>query len=132
MNIKSSLMSDDQDARSVDIYAAGMAGLCLLHCIALPVLVSSMSLSLPLIDNEWVHKILVLLAAPATIYILMSDRSNSGRPVFVGAALSGLALLIAGAFVPQLEPLEQSLTIAGSILLASAHLWRARSIRSGQ
>lgn len=114
------------DGNVIDIYAATIAFLCLLHCLALPILVSSLSLAIPFAENETVHKILVLIAAPASLFVLFAERARSGWQWFMVVMASGLILLLAAAFVPKFAAYEQSMTVAGSVLLASAHLWRAR------
>ncbi len=105
----------------LDIYATGMATLCLLHCLALPFLAAALPFSVYLIDNHWFHQLIVLLAAPATLWIISSARPSG---LFTATALCGLALLLLGAFVEALELYEEPLTVAGSVLLGSAHLWR--------
>lgn len=115
---------------ALDVYAASIATLCLVHCLALPLLVSSVSLAIPLAENELVHKALVLIAAPATLLVVYSDARVAGRRVFIGIALTGLGLLMAAAFVPALEVYEEPVTVAGSVTLASAHIWRAMNVRA--
>ena len=104
--------------------------MCLAHCIALPLLVSSLTLAVPFAENELVHKVLVLIAAPATFVAVYADARHAARRVFIGAAMLGLGLLIAGAFVPALEAYEEPLTVAGSVTLAAAHMWRALDVRA--
>ena len=116
-----STSSEPRFAGQLDLYAAAMATLCLLHCLALPILLATLPLSLFVIDNHWFHQLIVVLAAPATLWIIYSARP--GR-LFTVAAVCGLALLLIGAFVETLEIYEEPLTIAGSILLGSAHLTR--------
>ena len=115
---------------AVDVYAASIAMLCLAHCLALPLLISTLSLAVPFAENELVHKALVLVAAPATILAIYADARNPGRRVFIGVAILGLGLLIAGAFVPALEAYEEPVTVAGSVTLAAAHIWRALDVRA--
>ncbi|MEO0630075.1 MAG: MerC domain-containing protein [Planctomycetota bacterium] len=115
---------------AIDVYAASIAMLCLAHCLALPLLISSLSLAVPFAESEVVHKVLVLIAAPATFLAIYADAGTAGRRVFMGAALFGLALLFAGAFLPALEAHEQTVTVAGSVILAAAHIWRAFDVRA--
>ena len=104
--------------------------MCLAHCIALPLLISSLTLAVPFAENELVHKVLVLFAAPATFVAVYADLKQAARRVFIGVAILGLGLLIAGAFVPALEAYEEPVTVAGSIMLAAAHIWRALDVRA--
>lgn len=120
----------DRRGRTIDFYAAALAFLCLAHCVALPLLVTGLSLSIPFAENEAVHRALVLLAAPATAFAIFSDWGRGGRGSFIAAATAGLCLLFAGAFVHALEDFEQAITILGSVLLAGAHISRAWSSRN--
>ena len=104
--------------------------LCLAHCLALPLLISSLSLAVPFAENELVHKVLVLIAAPATFLAIYADAGKPRRRTFIGVAMLGLGLLIAGAFVPALEAYEEPVTVVGSITLAAAHIWRALDVRA--
>ncbi|MEO0345784.1 MAG: MerC domain-containing protein [Pseudomonadota bacterium] len=115
---------------ALDVYAASIAMLCLAHCLALPLLISTLSLAVPFAENELVHKALVLIAAPATFLAVYADAKSPGRRIFIGVAILGLGLLIAGAFVPALEAYEEPVTVAGSVTLAAAHIWRALDVRA--
>ncbi len=130
MNSKRSSPPSEATVSTVDVYAASIAILCLAHCLALPVLISSVSLAVPFAENELVHKALVLIAAPATLFVVFTDARLAGRRLFIGVALAGLGLLIAAAFVPPLEVFEEPVTVAGSVTLASAHIWRAMNVRA--
>lgn len=111
----------------LDVYAMGLSVLCLLHCLGTPVLVILLlPLAAHLSDSHWIHRTLVIMAAPATLWVVYATR----KPLFTVTALSGLGLLLAAAFVGRLETHELRLTMAGSLLLGAAHLWhRTISIR---
>ena len=130
MNSRRPPTPDAATASVVDRCAASIAEQCLAHCLALPLLISSLSLAAPFAENELVHKALVLIAAPATFLAIYADAKIPGRRVFIGAAILGLGLLMAGAFVPALEAYEEPVTVAGSVTLAAAHIWRALDVRA--
>lgn len=130
MNAQNLASPSTTDSGALDLYAASVAILCLVHCLALPLLLSSASLAIPFVGDEIVHRVLVLIALPATAYVLYLEMSRSGRSRFVVVAGIGLALLLIGAFVPAVEAIEQGITLAGSLLLSSAHVWRAWHIRT--
>lgn len=109
-----------------DASAVALSGLCLLHCLALPLLAALLPLFGAWSEAEWVHGVFVLIAAPLTSYALW--RAHRHRPLPAALWLlagSGLALLLAGASGGLGERAETPLTIAGSLALASAHLWNA-------
>ena len=109
---------------SLDLCAAGLSTLCLIHCLALPFAATLLPLAAHFAENELVHKILVILAAPASLWVVRMVWSTEGSGLFIGAALTGLGLLLLGAFVGPLEAYEEPITIAGASILAFAHLWR--------
>jgi len=108
---------------AVDLFATALSALCLVHCLALPLLMSALAVSLPFAENEAIHKVLVLLAAPATIWVMRQSRSMANQRAFRAVAGLALALLFASAFLEPLESVEEPVTIAGALLLGSAHLW---------
>ena len=108
----------------LDLYAAGLSTLCLIHCIGLPLLAALLPVAGQLSENELVHRILVLLAAPATLWLGWKTLPIKGALPFIVAGFSGLALLLLAAFVDAVSAYERSLTVTGAVLLASAHLWR--------
>ena len=132
MNSRRVLVSGMDSSSAVDVYAACVAFLCLLHCLALPVLAASVSAAVPFAENELVHKVLVLIAVPASLYVVFSGSASGQSRLVKPAVIIGLALLIAAAFVPALESHERWLTVLGSVLLAAAHLWRALKIRAAR
>ncbi|MCF7221271.1 MerC domain-containing protein [Marilutibacter chinensis] len=108
----------------LDASAIGLSGLCLLHCIALPVLAAFLPMLAIWSKAAWVHLLLVVLAAPLAAAGFW--RSHRLRPLpwaLWGLAMAGLAALLAGALGWTDENRETSFTVAGSMSLASAHLW---------
>lgn len=108
----------------LDIAAIGLSTLCLIHCLALPFLASALPFLAHFSENELAHKLLVLMAAPVSLLVVRTARSTQGSGLFIVAALTGLGLLFVGAFVEAVSAYEEPITVAGAILLASAHLWR--------
>ena len=115
----------------LDLYAAGLSTLCLLHCLALPLLASLLPLVGQLSGNEFVHRALVLSAAPATLWVAWRSLLTKGSQPFLVAAFSGLGLLLLAAFIDRVAAYEQPITVVGALLLASAHLSRWAGHRRG-
>ena len=107
----------------LDLYAAGLSTLCVLHCVALPVLVALLPTVAQAADNELVHRLLVVAAVPVSLRVVWKTRPLSGNRLFVSAALVGLGLLLLAAFMEALAPYEEPTTVAGGVLLGSAHIW---------
>ena len=99
--------------------------ICVVHCFFVPsfLILGAGYLSFA-IDNEFVHKLIVLLAIPISIFALSIGYKNHKTTSFMPIAIFGLVLLILavvlGASVLG-EAGEQMLTLLGSISLAYAH-----------
>ena len=117
----------------LDLYAVGLSTLCLLHCLALPVLVALMPMAAQAAESELVHRALVVAAVPVSLWVIWKTRPVNGNGLFVSTALVGLGLLLLAAFIETVAPYEESVTVAGGALLCSAHLWHwmRRCGRSG-
>ncbi len=98
--------------------------MCLIHCLALPVLGAFLPLAGVMAEAEWIHQVLALTALPITALAALRHRKSKARISFIIPATLGLALLLAAGFVEALHDFETQLTIVGAILLASAHAWR--------
>lgn len=107
----------------LDLYAVGLSTLCMLHCVALPVLASLMPLAAQAAESELVHRVLVVTAIPVSLRVIWKTMPVDGNRLFLAAALVGLVLLLLAAFVEAVSPYEEPITVAGSALLCSAHLW---------
>jgi hypothetical protein len=111
----------------MDPAAIALSGLCLVHCLALPAL----SLALPLLGvwarAEWVHLVVIILAAPLAMLAL---RARAARG-YLGLALTGLGLMIVAVVAPLSHPGELMLNSGGGLLLATAHTLNLRR-RHGQ
>lgn len=109
-----------------DASAVALSTLCLLHCLALPLLAALLPLFGAWSEAEWVHGVFVLIAAPLSGYALWRARRHRPLPAALWLlAGAGLALLLAGASGVLGERAETPLTVAGSLALAGAHLWNA-------
>ena len=108
----------------LDIYAVGMCTLCLVHCVVLPLMTTLLPLAGLISEDEMVHRLLVLLAAPATLWLVYKALLVKRSSAFVFMALTGLSLLLVAAFVETLSRFETPLTLVGATVLGFAHLQR--------
>jgi hypothetical protein len=110
----------------LDASAVALSGLCLLHCLALPLLATLLPLFGAWAHAEWVHVLFVAVALPLSGQALWRAQRRHPVPAlaWAGAAL-GLGLLLAGAFGWAGAAAETPLTVAGSLLLAGVHGWNA-------
>lgn len=112
-----------------DGFAVALSALCLVHCLGLPlVIVIIPALASALDLPETIHVGLFLMAVPASAYALAAGYRHHGMilPALFGTL--GLISLGTGALIAESELQETGLTVAGSLLLAGAHLrnWRLR------
>lgn len=110
----------------LDAGAIALSGLCLLHCLALPLLAAMLPLMGVWAEAEWVHALFVAIAAPVTGFALWRAHRQHPLPVLaITGALAGLLLLLAGAVGWPSHEAETPMTVVGSLLLASTHVWNA-------
>ena len=112
----------------LDRAALGASALCLVHCLALPLIIAALPalshlLSLP----ESIHVWILLFAMPTAGLAFVTGRARHGAfyPLIVGAL--GLMALATGIVFGSTR-LETPITVTGSLLLAAAHIanWRLR------
>jgi hypothetical protein len=109
--------------------AVGATLACLVHCIALPVILAALpALSSVVPIPETFHILALAFAVPATggaLYVGYRHH-RLAAPLMVGGA--GIVLLALGVLHWGETPLEAPITILGSLLIAGAHVanWRLR------
>ena len=110
-----------------DLSAVALSGLCLLHCLALPLLAALLPVLGSWTESEWVHGLFVLLAVPLSLAALSRAHRRRRLPgrLWLAAGL-GLAALGAGAAGWPHASWETPITVGGSLLLAGTHLWNLR------
>ncbi len=110
-------------SRLSDGLAVGLSGLCLAHCLALPVVVAALPALGAFSEAAWVHMVFLAAAIPASYLALRGVRPPRGLFLLV---TSGLLLLAAGSVHWGGHELAEGLTVAGSLLLVAGHLWNWR------
>jgi len=110
-----------------DLSAAALSGLCLLHCLALPLLASLLPVLGAWAEAEWVHGVFVLLALPLSLLALGRAHARRALPPRMWAlAAVGLAALAAGALGWPNPRWETPITVGGSLMLVATHVWNLR------
>ena len=98
---------------------------CVMHCFFVPSFIILSSGIFPLaLDNELVHKLIVLIAVPVSVFSLYLGYKNHKTFSFIPAGILGLVLLILAVALGEAalgELGEKSLTLMGSMLVAYAH-----------
>lgn len=108
-----------------DKFAMGMSLACVLHCFFVPsfLILTSGMLSVS-IDNEFVHKLLVLAAVPISSFALIKGYKYHKTFSFISFGILGLVALILAVLLGESnlgELGEKGLTLLGSILVAYSH-----------
>ena len=108
-----------------DKIAMTLSMICVIHCFFVPsfLILGAGYLSFA-IDNEFIHKAIVLLAVPISIFALSIGYKNHKTSYFIPMAFFGLVLLILAVVLGESvlgEAGEQILSLLGSISLAYAH-----------
>jgi len=103
--------------------------LCLVHCLALPVLLLLLPGALGLFaESEAFHYAALALVVPAALaaFWLGYRRHGAAGPAALGAA--GVTCLVGALLHSPIEDLETVLTVTGSLLLIAGHAinWRLR------
>lgn len=119
---------------TIDKFAMTLSLACVVHCFFVPsfIILTSGFLALSL-DNELVHKLIVLMAVPASIFSLTVGYRHHNTISFLPIGILGLLMLIVavvlGAGILG-EFSEKGLTLSGSILVAYSHLRNYQSCRN--
>ena len=116
-----------QSTRRADGAAVLLSVLCLIHCLALPLLAAVAPVVSVLSENELFHRVLVLLVAPITGWVAWRAREQPGFRAFLWLAGGGVVLLMVAALVEPLEEHEVGVTLVGALMLAVAHWRRLRA-----
>jgi hypothetical protein len=108
-----------------DKIAISLSLVCVLHCFFVPSFIiltpSFISFSL---GNEFIHKVIVLVAVPVSFYALMLGYKNHKTTSYLPAGILGLLTIIFAVVLGEEilgATIEKGLTLTGSILIALAH-----------
>lgn len=118
-----------------DRLAALLSNLCVLHCVAIPLLILLLPAGLlagtlsvhGAHGPEWLHWSLILLALPVSLYALWQGFHLHGRHRPWVIATLGFVLMAGGALLHAQHMLEAGLTVAGGLLIGAAH-WHNISV----
>lgn len=125
------VMTEGSDHRPaiawLDGLAVGASAVCLVHCLALPLLFALVPAAAAVLGlPHGFHVALFALAVPASAVALCSGYRRHGMILPLALGALGLALLGLGAVAGFRIVAETGVTVAGSFLLAAGHLrnWR--------
>lgn len=125
---------DNRSSNQVGIFdhaAIVMSGLCLVHCLLLPVIIAL----LPLLDqlNEaHFHLQMLIVVIPVSLYAFAMGFRRHGNKAIIVRGAAGIAILVFAGTVAHANYgalADSLLSIAGSIVLATSHYFNNRLTR---
>ena len=113
---------EEADTRTTDRVAVALSLLCIVHCVALPLVAVALPFLSVVSEAEWVHWAFALLAvlASGTVVVMSPSARKAG---FLVPAIIGASLVVSGLFAEGFGVDEALPTIVGGVMLAFAH-WR--------
>ena len=114
-----------------DKAAVILSGLCLVHCLALPVLVAVV----PFVSEQGgdhLHAELLLVVIPISVFAFVIGYRRHRSLKVVGFGVLGMVVLaLGGTYVHNRYGIaaDRAMTVAGSAILAIAHFFNSRRAR---
>jgi hypothetical protein len=123
--------SSANQSDALDKAAVALSGLCLLHCLLLPVIITLLPFLDQFSDRHLHAEILIVVLPVSLIALTIGFRRHADKRV-VGLGIAGLLLLLVGATLAHSlygVVADRMLTITGSVILALAHYRNSRLSR---
>jgi hypothetical protein len=109
----------------LDGAAVTLSGLCLVHCLALPLIVAGLPFLAQFTDGH-LHAQLLVVVLPVSVAALgLGYRRHRSNRIVTGGAV-GMLLLVVGATVAHRYlglAADRAFTMAGALVLATAHFF---------
>ena len=126
--MRQSLLTSDW----LDGAAVTLSALCLVHCLALPLVVAGLPF-LSQFSESHLHAQALIIVLPLSIVALaIGYRRHTSLRIIAGGAV-GMALLVIGATFAHGQlglTADRVFTISGSLILATAHFFNSYSSRA--
>lgn len=119
-------------AHWLDGFALFASSLCTVHCLGLPLLFALLPALAGRVDpGESFHLVMLTMAIPTSLFALGQGWRRHGATGPLLTAIAGLLMMAVGALAVHGAVAEASWTVAGSALLAGAHVvnWRRAKSR---
>jgi hypothetical protein len=119
------------EAGRLDQLAVGLSGLCLTHCLLLPVVIALMPF-LGQLDDDHLHVQMLVVVLPVSLIALTLGFRRHRNAHLFALGVAGLALLVFGGTIAHNlygVIADRVFTIAGSITLAVTHYRNSRLSR---
>lgn len=120
------------ESDTLDQVAVALSGLCLLHCLFLPVVIVALPF-LGQLDEGHLHVQMLLVVFPVSVFALaLGFRRHKDIRILAWGVVGLLLLLVGGTLAHNLYGVvaDRALTICGSVTLAVTHYWNSRLSRN--
>jgi len=122
------MTQDTQKHRDwLDGAAVVLSGLCLLHCLALPLVVAGVPFLAQFAETHLHYQVLVAVIPLSVLALGLGYRRHRDWRILLAGAC-GMTLLVIGATVAHSElglAADRLFTVIGSLVLASAHFFNS-------
>ena len=121
------VQSKSKSSNWLDGVAVGLSALCLIHCLALPLLVAGLPF-LAQFSEGHLHAQMLVLVLPLSIVALGLGFRHHRNTWIVLAGVLGMLILVVGATVAHSElglSADRAFTIVGALILATAHFYNS-------
>lgn len=118
----------------LDKAAVALSGLCLLHCLALPLVIVLLPFLNEVAVDQW-HAPMLLVVIPVSVFAFaLGFRRHGNRGVLTTGATGMLLMVIGGTLAHYLLGLtaDRILTVSGAVVLAAAHYRNSQLARHCQ
>ena len=120
-----------RSTRWLDGAAVGLSALCLIHCLALPLLVAGLPFLAQFAEGH-LHAQMLVVVLPLSIVALGLGYRHHRNLRIVGWGFAGMAILTVGATVAHENwglAADRAFTIVGALILAAAHFYNSVQTR---
>lgn len=111
----------------LDGAAVGLSALCLVHCLALPLLVAGLPFLAQFAEGHLHAQMLVIVLPLSTMALGLGYRHHRRFGIII-AGVAGMAMLVVGATVAHFQlglTADRLFTIVGALILATAHFYNS-------
>ena len=115
----------------LDHVAITLSGLCLVHCLLLPVIIVALPL-LAQFNETHFHAQMLIVAVPVSLLAFALAYRRHGNKAIIAWGIAGIAIMFVGGTVAHASYgilADNLLTIAGAIILVTSHYFNNRLAR---
>jgi len=118
----------------LDKAAVALSGLCLLHCLALPIAIVLLPFLNEVAIDQW-HAPMLLVVVPVSVFAFAIGFRRHGNHGVIAFGAAGMLLMVVGGTLAHYllgTTADRILTVSGALVLAVAHYRNSRLARHCQ